>query len=125
MKPKIQNFHDYRLFLKSFLSSRREENREFSLRAWARNVGVPPSTFSEVLNGRRHLPMDIAARVSRSLGVSHEERMQFLLLVIATHALDAELLQYLKQLTEVVSAQEKGGELKNALKSDSLNLEPV
>lgn len=105
MKPNIHDFQDYRVYLKEVLASRRKLNKDFSLRAWARNVGVPPSTFSEVLNGRRHLPMNIASKVARTLGLSNQEQMHFLLVVMANQSSDVELLNYLKKLLALSESQ--------------------
>lgn len=98
MNIEVKKFNDYRLLLKSFLESKKEADKSFSLRAWARQVGVPPSTFSEVLNGHREMNLEVLGPISHSLGLSKEERVQFLILVISNQARDTELLDFLRTM---------------------------
>lgn len=61
---------DYREFLREILATRCQNNPRYSLRAFARDIGVSPSQLSEVLNSRygfsKAASLDIAARLSLS-----------------------------------------------------------
>lgn len=80
---------DYRDILKSELQRRTEANPLYSLRAFARDLKIAPSRLSEVLNERRGLSEEAAARVARRLGLTGLARDGFVASVEAQHARSA------------------------------------
>jgi uncharacterized protein (TIGR02147 family) len=99
MNLEVKTYSDYRLLLKSFLENKKNADKSFSLRAWARQVGVPPSTLSEFLNGHRELNLERLSAISHSLELSEEERVQFLILVISNQVQDQALLDFLRGIS--------------------------
>jgi uncharacterized protein (TIGR02147 family) len=74
--------HDsYRSFLKSVLAERTQRNQRYSLRRFAQNLGVSPSTLSDVLNGRKNLSPERAVEITTRLQLSPLETDYFCLLV--------------------------------------------
>jgi uncharacterized protein (TIGR02147 family) len=72
---------NYRDYLKEVLAERLRQNRQYSLRGFARNLGIQPSLLSEVLGGRRKLSSESANLVAQQLGLSDQERDYFELMV--------------------------------------------
>lgn len=64
----------YRLFLKDELVERKGKNSHYSLRAFARDLGVSPTAMSEVLSERRHFSRRNLDRIADRLHLSPEEK---------------------------------------------------
>lgn len=77
---------DYRELLRDELEFRRRANPSYSLRAFAKKLGVAPSRLSEVLQGKRGLSGASARTIATNLGLSDRERDLFEDLVAAQHA---------------------------------------
>jgi uncharacterized protein (TIGR02147 family) len=80
---------DYRHLLQGELSKRAAQNPHYSLRAFARDLGLAPSRLSEILNGKQGLSRLTAERVGARLGLSEDERAVFCDLVESRHARSA------------------------------------
>lgn len=52
------------------LERRRERNSHYSLRAYARDLETDPSYLSKIMNGRRRISRNLAAKIAKKLGVS-------------------------------------------------------
>lgn len=76
----------YRSFLRATLAERVLKNPSYSLRSFARQIGVAPSMLSSVLNGGRNLSIVNAYKVARQLELSDTEAEYFALLVQAESA---------------------------------------
>jgi uncharacterized protein (TIGR02147 family) len=76
---------DYREILKDEYESRLNKNPRYSLRAFARDLGVAPSRVVEVLNYKRGLSRLLAARMAKSLELNKKETEIFLNLVDSVH----------------------------------------
>lgn len=76
---------DYRDTLKAHLSLRCRHNPRYSLRAFARDLAVPASRLSEVLNARAGLSPERALRICAKLGLSPQESERFRDSVAAQH----------------------------------------
>ena len=72
---------DYRQVLKSAYSRRREKNASYSLRSYARDLGVSSSMLSEVLSGKKKLSRKTALKINKSLKLSSHDSKLFLLSV--------------------------------------------
>ena len=76
---------DYREILREQFESRVRKNPRYSLRAYARDLGVAPSRIVEVLNHKRGLSRMVALRMSSRLGFTEAETQTFLQLVDFAH----------------------------------------
>ena len=61
---------DFRTFLGARLRAARKRNPRFSLRAFARRLGVDHSTLSQILRGKRRLTSAQAALMAKRLGLA-------------------------------------------------------
>lgn len=77
---------DYRLVLREELESRCGKNPRYSLRAFARDLGITSSRLSEVLSGRYGFSREAARKIAEQLGWSNSEITLFCDLVDAEHA---------------------------------------
>lgn len=68
---------NYRSRLHIEFSKRSENNPKYSLRAFAKAIGIAPSALSEVLNGRRVLSFNMAKRITSALELSPLEAKDF------------------------------------------------
>lgn len=68
----------YAVWLRSRLEKRRERNPSYSLRAYAKALGVSPATLSALLRAKRQLSLAAALKIADCEGLSPEERRVFL-----------------------------------------------
>lgn len=78
--------NDYVDILKDHLSDRCKRNKGYSLRAYARDLGISPQRLSHILNGRHGLSPKSAALIANSLGLNESETAYFCALVEKKHA---------------------------------------
>lgn len=64
--------------LKEDLSLRQRQNSRYSLRAYARDIGVHPATLSQVLKEKRPLPLKDSTTVIARLNLGPKERTLFM-----------------------------------------------
>lgn len=72
---------DYKTYLKQVLIERVHKNKGYSLRAFARQLGIAPGMLSEVLNGHKNISMNKALSISERLELSSKEETYFIHLV--------------------------------------------
>lgn len=60
-------------FIQDELLRRTRANRNYSLRAYARDLGLSPGELSEIINGKRKVSLKNAAKISEILGLSPDE----------------------------------------------------
>ena len=77
---------DYRKILRDELETRFQRNRHYSLRAFARDIGVTPARLSDALSGRAGFSHEVADLIAKKLGLGKEEREYFCTLVEMKHA---------------------------------------
>ncbi len=77
----VYEYSDYRKFLKNVILEKQSKNPKFSLRLIARQLGMAPSSFSEVLSGKKNLSYDMALTIGTNLGLKSKEVDYFCLLV--------------------------------------------
>lgn len=68
------------------LEKRKARNKLYSLRAFARDLGVRSSRLSEIFNGKAGLSPDKASKYAKNLNLSKEDTDLFLDLVESVHA---------------------------------------
>src|SRR5579885_1829598 len=81
---------DYRSVLQGKFDERRARNRGYSLRAFARDLGMTASSLSLVSSGKRRLSIRRAHLVAPRLGLGPAERSYFVDLVESASARDPE-----------------------------------
>ncbi|MBS1984648.1 MAG: TIGR02147 family protein [Bdellovibrionales bacterium] len=96
-------FNNVREYLREVFELRRKRNPRYSLRAWARQIGLPhPSMLSMVLNGRRKLYPTLAGQIRNTLELEANEAHYFDILTLFTLAeRDDEKLCYSKILVSL------------------------
>lgn len=68
---------DFRLFLQQELVERCRKNPQYSLRAFAKSLGVVPSALSDMLNGRRTITAASIEKIGLALNLSLKEVERF------------------------------------------------
>jgi uncharacterized protein (TIGR02147 family) len=71
----------YRQILKDEFLARKENNRTYSIRAFAKHLELSPSFLSLVFRRKRHLSPEVATKVARKLNWSNQEQKYFLSLI--------------------------------------------
>ncbi len=71
---------DFRIFLQEELVKRCKRNPKFSVRAFARVLGIENSALSKILAGKRALTPQMVMRLGKKLGFGLEEISQFSIL---------------------------------------------
>jgi len=69
---------DFRLYLQNELIERCKKNKGYSLRSFARFLGLDPSTLSQILRRKRNLTRKSKLVLGHRLGLGPEEMTQFL-----------------------------------------------
>lgn len=77
---------DYRGFLDRAFQGRVRRNPDYSLRAFARDLGFPASKLSEIMRGRCGLSRKSGLRIAEKIRLSPEETEYFLTLIESEHA---------------------------------------
>ena len=79
----VFHFRDPIEYLNFALKSRQQKNENYSLRAWARELGYEnPSYLSHILKRNRKLKMNVAQRLAKNLALNAKERKYFELLAM-------------------------------------------
>lgn len=68
----------YLIKIKEDLSQKQRVNPHYSLRAYARDLGVHPATMSQIMKGNRPLPLKDSVRVVEKMNLGPKERTLFL-----------------------------------------------
>src|SRR4051812_21328836 len=76
---------DYRRFFRDACEDRCQRNSRYSLRAFARDLGISAPRLSKILNGRHGLSVEAASEIARRLGLSESEQDLFMALVESEH----------------------------------------
>ena len=67
-----------RVSLQEEFNRRKARNRSYSLRAFARTLGLPPGRLSEIFSDKRPLTPKLGEKISASLGLSPDSKKRFL-----------------------------------------------
>lgn len=77
---------DYRSILKEEFARRAEQNQLYSLRAFARDLGMGSARLSEILSGKSGLSRPTAEKIARRLKMNIRDTEYFCTLVESEHA---------------------------------------
>lgn len=80
------DFYDYRTTLKKEFELRRGRNAFYSLRAFARDLGLSPARLSEVLAGKKGISSEAAESIALKLNLDRDEKELFSLSVDKLHS---------------------------------------
>lgn len=83
---RIMTKPSYREILRSKLQEKTDKNRRYSLRAFAKDLGISPALLSQVLSGKRGMSDSMARDVARKLKLGAVQQDYFCDLVAADHA---------------------------------------
>ena len=81
LSPMVSNHSQYRSYLKAVLAERQRSNHAYSMRAFARNLGLTQSGVSQVLSGKKNLSQESAHQIAEKLGLNDRDTEFFCLLV--------------------------------------------
>jgi plasmid maintenance system antidote protein VapI len=102
--------HNYRDFILRELERRQKKNPSYSLRAFARDLEMPSSRLSEILNRKMGLSEARAINLAERLNLSQPEKEYFIDLALSEHARSAVMkemaLRRVKARTELMSTIE-------------------
>ena len=82
----IRRMNSYRQIILDHYSLRRSVNNAYSLRAFARDLGISASRLSEVLSGKQGLSLKSAEKISALLKLNGDEKEYFIDLVLSVDA---------------------------------------
>lgn len=100
---------NYRSWLSKELMRRIRANPAYSLRRYAQQLGVSPSTMSGILSGQRKLTLKAAGRIIERLDLAPAEAQKFLNLITSAHvagsgaAATPEFMQLASEAFEVIA----------------------
>jgi uncharacterized protein (TIGR02147 family) len=77
----VFEFANYKNYLKQLFVEKTKRNPSFSLRALAAQLGMAPSTLSEIFSDKKNLSVEKASEVAIKIGLNEKETQYFCLLV--------------------------------------------
>lgn len=83
--------HHYQTLLKTEFDSRHRRNQAYSLRAFARDLGLSPGMLSRVLSGKSAPSVLTAKKIAARMGYNAEKQKWFSALVEAQHGRSREI----------------------------------
>lgn len=69
---------DYRKILKDTFDEKKSRNKSYSLRSFARLLGIDNGFLSKLMRGQVLLSLDTADQITQKLKMSHEQRRLFI-----------------------------------------------
>jgi uncharacterized protein (TIGR02147 family) len=92
----------YKTILEEELSFRIKENSSYSLRAFARDIGISPSQLSDVLKSKTGLSSKKALSIANNLSFSSKECEMFKALVEVEHGRSSKIIEEAKKIIEAI-----------------------
>jgi uncharacterized protein (TIGR02147 family) len=80
-----QTITPYIQILRQAFDDRIARNERYSLRAYARDLGMSPSALSSIFNGRKGLSSDQATKIAKKIALTETQTRFFILSVKAKH----------------------------------------
>lgn len=103
-------------FLKATLEEKSKSNARYSLRAFAKKIGLSPGGLSQIMNGKKNLSVERAHAVGLALGLDAQETEYLLSLVqLETAKAPGLKLQYLEKVKSLNPKLEGSKDLKETL----------
>src|SRR5690606_22763852 len=73
------NYPYYITKMVSDFEAKQKRNPTFSLRAYAKYLGIPPSSLSLIIKGKRPMPQKLIQKITCKLNLSASEEQKFTL----------------------------------------------
>lgn len=93
----IFEHENYRTYLKALLAERVARNSSYSLRSFAKTIGLAHSTLSLVIKGTKSLSLERCMDVAMRLNLSKVEQEYFSLLVQMEKLKDQEEIAFIRE----------------------------
>ena len=93
--------------LKEYFSLAQARNPNFSLRAFAKRIGMSPGKVSEIFSGKYGLSLELAQRVINQLSMNPEEKMRFIESVEKEQGAIDEYRTFAKMILEKTKTHER------------------
>ena len=84
----VYNFLDYKSILKDNFASRMTNNKNYSLRSYARDLSISPGFLSEILRGKKELRTTSAEKIFKYLGYDTNELRYIMNLILMNNSKD-------------------------------------
>jgi uncharacterized protein (TIGR02147 family) len=114
----IKDYTNYKHYLKDVLEQRLHARRRYSLRAFARDLGMNPARLSCVLNDKKGLSAEAALNIGQKLGLSPDECDHFCSLIQYQHGRTAAV----RRLAEQRIQRQRAGNDFFELSRDTFNI---
>jgi uncharacterized protein (TIGR02147 family) len=108
MKKQIESYENCRSLVREILINKQSQNPRYSLRSFARQLGVQSSFLSMFLNGKRHLSEEMALKFCKKLNFSPVETKKLLLLLRLEKAQSSEQKSHIIEELEMLDPSQKG-----------------
>lgn len=82
----MKEYTDFRDYIMEEFDRRKMQNPSYSMRSFARDLEIPPSRLSEVLNGKAAFSTERGIQVAEKLGFTKEQLEKFIYLLESRHA---------------------------------------
>lgn len=96
MDDMIYQFTSYSKYLAVELQHRKSQNAQYSLRSMSRQLGISPTTLSDVIKGKKRFSEKTAMAVSKNLKLTSKEATYFQTLVHFENSQDENLKKILE-----------------------------
>lgn len=110
----MPKYTDYKDILKSHFEKRKSKNPSYSLRAFARDIGLLPSRLSDIFNDRQGLSESRALLIAEKLELDKGETEYFINLIQSRHARSKQArnmaldnLKKVKNIPDVILTEEQ------------------
>lgn len=100
----VFQYDDYKVYLRTVFEEKTKKNPSFSLRAFARQCSLSPSTMSRILNGQRKLSPTQAVKILPLLQLNSDEMSHFFTLMAFS---DTENPQQKSKLLSAIRGRQK------------------
>jgi uncharacterized protein (TIGR02147 family) len=108
MNFSIFDFESPSLFLQSAWNKKRVFNKQFTLRAWAKQLGISShGTFYQMVKGDRPLPKKYVRPITKSLNLGHKESLYLETLIDLSKANTNEHQVYYKERLQEIAPGNK------------------
>jgi uncharacterized protein (TIGR02147 family) len=103
----ILEHSNYRTFLKSVIVEKQRANPAFSMRAFAKHIGLGQSAVSQVLSGKKNLSFESASRIAQKLKLEEKDAEYFRILVQIETTRDPEVKKALVLKAQTLNSDHK------------------
>jgi len=108
MKTNLETHQNYRSYIRDVLIEKQKKNPKFSLRSFAKMLGVQSSFLSMVLNGKRDLSEETASLISEKLNLNSLDSKKLILLLRLEKTVHSKQRSQILEDLEVLDPSLKG-----------------